>query len=128
MRDEFVSQEAMRTATALQNDQVGIPARNLNYAQVATGAHARRTHDATSAGGPYLQRGGVWIDPADMSYEEIIQLQDMMGSVSRGATAAQIAQVCVRLSSCPPPLSRSPSPASPSLSLHSVSHTYTDSH
>ena len=36
---------------------------------------------------------GVWVDPADLSYEEILELEDIIGSVSRGASAAQINEI-----------------------------------
>ena len=33
----------------------------------------------------------MWLDPSEMTYDEILQMQDMIGVVSRGADAAQIA-------------------------------------
>jgi hypothetical protein len=66
LRDEFASQEARRP--------------------MALSRHTLASqHDRQALG------RGVWLDPSEMTYDEILQMQDMIGFVSRGADAAQIA-------------------------------------
>ena len=66
LRDEFASQEARRP--------------------MALSRHTLASqHDQQALG------RGVWLDPSEMTYDEILQMQDMIGFVSRGADAAQIA-------------------------------------
>jgi len=66
LRDEFAAQTARRPGP-----------------QARTTLAPLRDHHALGR--------GVWIDPSEMTYDEIIQMQDMIGVVSRGADDAQIA-------------------------------------
>lgn len=66
LRDEFASQEARRP---------------IALSRQTLASH----HDRQALG------RGVWLDPSEMTYDEILQMQDMIGFVSRGADAAQIA-------------------------------------
>ena len=42
-------------------------------------------------------QNGIDIDIDNMSYEELLQLEEKMGSVSKGLTSEQIAQLAVKI-------------------------------